>query len=150
MEGEIRSGCMGRVRAAGRRIGLSLLSLRRNLVPGSAVAACATQNCLATPARATSESQHSLPPSHLFDHFVGNREQRRRNSQLEDLRGPQADHQLEFRRRLTRKLARLRTLEDAVHVRGGLPESRANVGSVGQQAPGYDPLPEWIDGGPPG
>src|SRR5215831_9772861 len=96
-------------------------------------------------ARAAGDS-HSRRYS--FDYLVGNREQRGRNSQVEGVRSPNADNQLEFRRRLNRKLARLLTPKDTIDVLRNLLERDADVGSVGQQAAGNNPFPEGADGGP--
>src|SRR5262249_19704615 len=86
---------------------------------------------------------------HSFDYLVGNREQRGRNGQVEGIGSPSADNQLEVRRRLNRKLAWLLTPEDTIDVLRSLPERGADVGSVGQQAAGYNPFPGGADGGPP-
>src|SRR5262249_37894041 len=83
-----------------------------------------------------------------FDDLVGNREQRGRNSQVEGVRRPNADNQLEIRRRLNRKLASLLTPENTIDVPRGLPERGADVRSVGQQTAQYNPRPEGVDGGP--
>src|SRR5262245_53636566 len=58
-----------------------------------------------------------LSPRRLFDHLVGEVEQRRRHRKAEHLRSPQVDNQLKIRRRLNRKLARLRPPEDAINIR---------------------------------
>ena len=70
----------------------------------------------------------------LFDHLVGASEEARRNWQRERLSGLEVDDQLELGWRLDRKLARLRTHQDAIGI--GRRESKIidQVTSVGQQA----------------
>lgn len=60
---------------------------------------------------------HALPANNsLFDHLVGGGKQQRWNSKPERLGGLEIYGQLEFRRRLYRKLARLLTAEDAIDI----------------------------------
>src|SRR6266478_8520211 len=70
------------------------------------------------------------------------------NFEAEHLRSPHVDNQLKFRRRLDWKLTRLRTPEDPINIRRGLPKRGDDVSSVGHQAAGYDVVPERVDAGP--
>jgi hypothetical protein len=49
----------------------------------------------------------------------------------ESLRRPEIDHEFEFRRRLNRKVRRLRTAKDAIHVSRGTPEKVRGVHPLG-------------------
>src|SRR5262245_36565036 len=69
----------------------------------------------------------------LRDHLVRPRQQRRRDGQSESLGGLQVDDQLELRRLLDGKLARLGALEDLVYVGSRTTEVVALVDPVGQQ-----------------
>ena len=70
----------------------------------------------------------------LFDHLVGEREQRSRNVEPKCLRGLEVDHQIEFGWLLNRKIAGLLALQDAIDVTGRLPGLVGGVDAIGQQA----------------
>ena len=52
----------------------------------------------------------------LFDHLVGNGEQRRRHVKAERLRSFEIDHKFVPGRRLGRKFGRVRSLQNTIHV----------------------------------
>ena len=69
-----------------------------------------------------------------FDHLVGALLENPRHVETECLGGFEVDHQLEPDRGLDRKLARLRTLEDAIGVNGSAPKIIGCIDTVGDQA----------------
>src|SRR3954453_4344965 len=69
----------------------------------------------------------------LFDHLVGAAEQRGRQLEPERLSRFEINYQLEFDRKLHRKLARLLALEDAIGVARRATVTIETVVSVGQQ-----------------
>src|SRR5215467_145954 len=115
MEAKIWAGRMGPIRAPGRRVGLTELLW-----------------CRARPKHIgfRGKVRLSVRSLRLFNDLIGNREQRRGDSQLEDFRSPQIDHQLELGRRLNWKVTWWRTPENAVDVPGRLSECRADIGPV--------------------
>jgi hypothetical protein len=60
------------------------------------------------------------------------------------LRGLEVDDQIKLRRLLDGQVARLRALEDLVHVGSGAPKQISNVRSIGHKAPGIDRDPLGI------
>ena len=70
----------------------------------------------------------------LLDHLVGALLQKQRHFEAEHLGGLQIDRQLELHRGLDWKIARLRTLEDAIGIGRREPKIIDQVTSVGQQA----------------
>src|SRR4029077_13951857 len=75
-----------------------------------------------------------------LDYLVGTGEQARRDGEAERLRGLKVDEQLELDWGLDGKLARLRTLEDAIDVGRRAPIVIRRVISVGQHATGFSEL----------
>src|SRR5262245_29592265 len=69
----------------------------------------------------------------LFDHLVGEREQRRRNRQAERLGDLQIDDEIEFNRLLDRQIGRLRSAQNPVNITSGAPELVSKVYSIGHQ-----------------
>src|SRR5262249_36401277 len=65
----------------------------------------------------------------LFDHLVGEREQRWRHLEAERLCGLEVDRELVLGRRLYRQVGRLLALEDAVDVSGGVPVLVKQIGT---------------------
>src|SRR6266700_4145248 len=65
----------------------------------------------------------------LFKYLVGAQQKRFGNREAERLGASQIDYQLEARRLLHRKIARLSALENLVHVGGGVANNFANVGT---------------------
>jgi hypothetical protein len=59
-----------------------------------------------------SESRYSFPPSHLFDHLVGAREQHGRHFEAERLNSVQIDYKLELGRLQDRQVRRLAPLKN--------------------------------------
>ena len=74
----------------------------------------------------------------LLDHLIRPRQQRRRDGEAEGLRGLQVDDEVEFRRLLNRKIARLGALENLIHIIGGASEKIEIIWRVRHQAPGWD------------
>src|SRR5450759_2436216 len=70
----------------------------------------------------------------LFNHLVGTQLERQWHVEAKRLGGLEIDHQLELDRGLDGKLARLRTLEDAIGIDRSAPKIIGHVISVGQQA----------------
>src|SRR5438045_43219 len=68
-----------------------------------------------------------------FDYPVGAQEYRCWNRNAQGLGGPRVDNKLELCRLLDRQIARLRALEDLVHIAGGTPEVVQRGWSVGKQ-----------------
>src|SRR5262245_64933854 len=75
-----------------------------------------------------------LSQQHSFDHLVGALLENPRHVETECLNGFEVDHQLELDRSLDRKLARLRTLEDAIGVNGSAPKIIGYIDTVGDQS----------------
>src|SRR5215467_1195741 len=76
----------------------------------------------------------------LLDHLVGGGKQRRRDSEIENLCGLVVDDQLELGRLHHGQVRRLRALEDAPGVNAKLSIGISQVGSVADQAAGFDKL----------
>src|SRR5262245_15624585 len=91
----------------------------------------------------------SLRLAHSFNHLVGAAEQRGRQVEPERLARLEIDCQLEFDRKLHRKLARLLALEDAIGVARRAAVTIETVVSVGQQATKLREDAVWINGGKP-
>ena|SRR5271163_1967820 len=72
--------------------------------------------------------------SHSFDHFIGAREEIRRDREPQRLGRLEVDHQLEFGRLLDRKIGRLRPLKDHIHVPRGAPVEIGTDYVIGYQA----------------
>ena len=70
----------------------------------------------------------------LFDHFIGAREDGRRDYETHCFCGFEIDYQRVLVRCLHRKLGRLLALEDAIDVARGAPIEIDRVGPIGQQA----------------
>src|SRR5262245_57409612 len=70
----------------------------------------------------------------LFDHLVGLREKRWRDSYAEGLGRLEVDHQLKLGRCLHRKFGRLFTLKNAVDVAGGKSVQFNTIRPIGDQA----------------
>src|ERR1700691_2414830 len=65
---------------------------------------------------------HRSRQASLFDHFVGEREQRRRWSQAERLRSPKVDDEIKFGRRLHWEIGWAFSLQDAIDIFSRAPE----------------------------
>src|SRR5262249_1521567 len=70
----------------------------------------------------------------LFDHLVGLREKRWRNSNAEGLGRLEVDYQLELRRCLYWKVGRLLALEDAINVASGKSVQFNTIRAIRDQA----------------
>src|SRR5262245_17664261 len=81
-----------------------------------------------------------------FDDLVSNSHHARWNGEAKRLGGLKIDHQLELDRGLDRKLARLRTLEDAIGIGRREPKIIDQVTTVGQQAAEFSEETGRIDG----
>src|SRR5258708_13769836 len=73
-----------------------------------------------------------------LDHLVGTREQRRRHSETERLRGCKIDDEIEFRGLLDRDVGRLRPAQNLIDIFGSAPEETREVWSIGHQASRFD------------
>src|SRR5215471_15711233 len=60
------------------------------------------------------DPERSCGPGELVDYLIGGDQQRFRDREAERLRGLKIDHQLEFRRKLHREIARLGAAQNAV------------------------------------
>src|SRR5262245_66450391 len=69
-----------------------------------------------------------------FDHFVGNGEQARRESQPECFSGLEVDDELEFRGRLHWQIAWLFTFQDAINIERRSPKYIDSINSIRHQA----------------
>src|SRR5262245_41501745 len=78
----------------------------------------------------------------LLDHLVGGGEHRRRHIDAERLRGLEIDCQLVLGGGLHRKVGRPFALEDAIDVGGRAPHDVQGVGSIADERPLGDELPE--------
>src|SRR5215467_12529556 len=76
----------------------------------------------------------------LLNHLVGAGKDSRWNCESQSFRGLKIDDQLILRRHLNWKVARLLTLEDAIHVAGRAPELVDGIGTIGDQAATVDEL----------
>ena len=76
----------------------------------------------------------------LLDHLVGALREMRRHVEAERVGGLEVDHQLELDRGLDGKLARLRTLEDAIGIGRCAAKIVGRVISVGQQTATFNEL----------
>jgi hypothetical protein len=81
-----------------------------------------------------------------LDHLVRAQQQRLRDGEAELLRGLEVDHQLVLDRRLHRKVAWLRTLEDEIDINRRAPKIIGQVNSVGQEAAEFSEETVRIDG----
>jgi len=81
----------------------------------------------------------------LLDHLIGAQRECRRDGKTEGLCGLHVDHQLELRRRLNGKVARLLAPQDAVDIRCRSAPFINLIGSVGEQSALGCEVPEWID-----
>src|SRR6266496_2147248 len=81
-----------------------------------------------------------------LDHLVGSGGQTGRHVEAELLRGLAVDHQLVLDRRLHRKVARLRTLEDEIDIDRRARKIIGQVNSVGQEAAEFSEETVRIDG----
>src|SRR5215510_10467453 len=82
------------------------------------------------------------PSTPSLDHLVGAGEQRRWNFEAQRLRGCQIDDEIELRRLLDRKVARLCPAQNLVDVVSGAPEHVWDVCSIGHQTAPFDPFPK--------
>src|SRR5215470_18580737 len=80
--------------------------------------------------------QNSLQkaPLDLLDHLVSAGEQRRWDFDADRPRGLQIDHQLVLGWRLHRKVGRLLTLKNAIHIASCAPELVNRIRPIGEQA----------------
>src|SRR5262249_15109813 len=83
----------------------------------------------------------------VFDHLVGEREQRARDSEAERLGGPKGSHQFKLSRQLDREISRSLTLEYPCDI--GATETAGHdyfVRFVAHQTAATDEQPEGING----
>ena len=76
--------------------------------------------------------------SYLFDHFVGEREQRPGHGEAERLGGVEVDRQLELRRLLDGQIGGFGPPENTIGVRRRAPEHVGHVNAIAQQTTGFD------------
>jgi hypothetical protein len=69
-----------------------------------------------------------------FDHLVGGCEQRGRNVEAEQFRGPEINREFVFDRPLDRQISWLGGSEDAVDITRGLSELFREISAIGDQA----------------
>src|SRR6266496_2135246 len=87
-----------------------------------------------TNAKCHEETHATAANSVLFDHFVGAREQRGRDSEAERLRGSKVDYQLELGGLLDGQIARLCPFENLVYEVRGAAIHVMKAHSVGHQS----------------
>src|SRR5262249_50284528 len=80
----------------------------------------------------------------LLDDLVRPHLQRLRNRQTKRLGSLEVDEELELGGLLDRKIARLRALENLVHISGGVPKQVGKIRSVGHETSCIDDLPLWV------
>src|SRR5882672_4984312 len=81
----------------------------------------------------------------LLNHLIRALQERRRDRQPEGLRGLEVDDQLELSRLFDGEIGGLRTLENAVDVRGRALHKMLAVVAVGHEPPGLDKISRWND-----
>src|SRR5262249_679238 len=89
----------------------------------------------ACPLSATSGCEQSQQTNSLFDHLVGSYQQLVRHLKAERLRTFAIDHQLELGRLLDRKVAWLRSPQDAIDIGRSPPEYVVRIGAIGHESP---------------
>src|SRR6185503_13303648 len=94
-----------------------------------------------------SAQKRSFPDPSL-DHLVRAQQHRSGDGEAELLSGFQIDHQLELGRQLHRKISRIGTLENLIHVGGGASEQVGTVYPIYATSPpaSTNSLPWYSDG----
>src|SRR5262245_2594541 len=141
-------------RTAGFQFGLCPFRVIRDLRGGSSTTVYVRlapesgqeENVSLSPLCANRRHMHRSKQNHLFDHLVGAQLEFADDGEAERLRCLEIDGELELGRLLDGKIARLRALENFVHVACGATKQVRQVGPVGGKPARRDELGFRIDG----